>query len=354
MTVIMFILFFMCGAGLKFAGETRFHEDYLSPSKTTAIKGIFVIFVFFRHFKTYLTLTGPYHEMFLWLDGHLGQLIVTLFLFYSGYGVMEAIKKKGLPYVKQLPVPRALKVLLHFDLAVVLFLILNWVMGRTVSLQDFLLSLVCWNSIGNSNWYIFAVVAVYLLTFVAFYIVRGHHYWAAALTTILCGLLVLVLIPYRPPYYYNTILCYPLGLWFSLLRSPIEKVVMKNDILWFSTLTILFLGYFCMYVRSSKGLGYYTLWAILFALIVVCVTMKVRFDNGFLQFLGSHVFSLYILQRLPMWYLAQHFSCDLHPYTYFIASFLITVILALAFDWLTAKLDRILFPAQRFAGAKDK
>ena len=79
----------------------------------------------------------------------------------------------------------------------------------------------------------------------------------------------------------------------------------------------------------------------MFVMAAVLITMKLQFNNGFLQFLGTHLFSLYILQRLPMRILKEVFSYNSHPYVYFILSFSATVILALIFDFAMKKVDRI-------------
>ena len=43
----------------------------------------------------------------------MGQLVVVMFLFYSGYGIGESYKKKGVNYVQQMPVHRILTTLLN-------------------------------------------------------------------------------------------------------------------------------------------------------------------------------------------------------------------------------------------------
>lgn len=40
-----------------------------------------------------------------------GQLIVVMFLFYSGYGVMESVRSKGTAYIKSIPFKRVLSTL---------------------------------------------------------------------------------------------------------------------------------------------------------------------------------------------------------------------------------------------------
>lgn len=78
--------------------------DYLSKNKTDTIKGIFIIIVFTNHIKEYYVkagtdLTAWYDNAFFLPAKAFGQLMVVMFLFYSGYGVAESIKKKGEAYI---------------------------------------------------------------------------------------------------------------------------------------------------------------------------------------------------------------------------------------------------------------
>ena len=64
-------------------------------------------------------------------------------------------------------------------------------------------------------------------------------------------------------------------------------------------------------------------------------TAKLVPDNPFLKFLGKHVFSIYILQRIPMMILAERGNIAAHPYSYFIITFAVTIVAALLFDEIT-------------------
>lgn len=301
----MIVLLFMFVMNAQFAESDQFFDDYCSARKTNSIKGVFVMMVFVSHFRGYVTLTDS-DSIAIQVVSFLGQQMVAPFLFYSGFGVMESIKRKGLPYVKQLPMHRALRTLLHFDVAVVLFLLMRIVLQDSTALRTFLLALVCWTSIGNSNWYIFAMVSLYIITAVSFLIFRKNHYLAAICLTVLSIALILLLTPYRPDYCYNTILCYVAGAWYSLFRKYVEKIVMRNDIVYCLTLVVIFVVWQWVGIRAKWNEWAYQLKAVLFAVLLVGISMKIRLDNAFLRFLGNHTFSIYMLQRLPMSFLSRN------------------------------------------------
>lgn len=342
MSAIIIVLLFVCAQGMKIASPEEFQKDYIIPSRTNCIKGFFVLMVFISHFRSYVTLT-PADNIAVTIVAYLGQLMVAPFLFYSGYGVMESIKRKGLSYVKSIPVHRALKTLLHFDIAVLLFLIVRSALGVKYSLQHILLAFTTWTSLGNSNWYILVIISSYLISAVSSFVFKRNHYLAAVSVTLLSILLSHTLSLYQPDYWYNTILCYSLGVWYSILREKMEKIVMQNDILYCAAMAFAFMAYHWLSGRTGKSTWIYQIYALFFVILVVGVAMKISYCNAFLDFLGSHIFSIYILQRIPMMILNWKGIYKNDNASFFLLSFVLTCILALAYDFCMNKLDGLIF-----------
>lgn len=147
-----------------------FNYDYCSREQTTSIKGIFVILVFLSHFSSYVTWTGnKLDEMFLILNSRIGQLMVVMFLFYSGFGIYRKIMENE-GYIKGFLKKRFLPVWSQFAICVGLFLVMDLAIGRlsSYSIGHVLLAFTGWTSIGNSNWFMFDTFALYLLVFFTF------------------------------------------------------------------------------------------------------------------------------------------------------------------------------------------
>lgn len=119
--------------------------------------------------------------------------MVAPFLFYSGYGVMESIKRKGTAYVVGIPKKRVLRALFNFDCAVVLYLVLGLVLGSSFTFKQVALSHIGWDSLGNSNWYIFTVLVLYVLTYIAFVILptKSPYISVTVLGILVCGIIYL-------------------------------------------------------------------------------------------------------------------------------------------------------------------
>lgn len=342
MSIILTLFFIIFLYGAKIAPKGKFFSDYMSLESSNSIKGIFVIFVFFRHYAQYVTLDSSWDKIFVVINILLGQMIVVAFLFYSGYGLMKSIQSKGMDYLKSIPLQRALRVWLHYAIAVCLFLIAQLSMGRHITLKKFLGTLVCWDAIGNSTWYILAVVIAYLLTYISFRFCMENHRLAAAILTILTVVTICVLIPVRPGRYYNTLLVFPLGVWWAIGQEKIDGFLEKK---WSYSLSLILCMLVTVITNSMRNhnVWIYEIAAISFACVGILITKKLSLNNRFIQYAGNHVFSIYILQRLPMLILSKLTAMEESPYAFFIVTFVITIIISYIFDWLIAKLDDVIF-----------
>lgn len=319
----------VCLYGVKFCGKS-FNDGYISRAGTEPVKGIFVIMILFSHFlNSYSSFGGTdlYVRKFI---SFFGQLMVTMFLFYSGYGIMESVKKKGGNYVINLPVQRILKLLADFDIAVIIYVVLGLISGSRYSWQKIILSLVGWDSVGNSNWYIFAILCLYAASFLAFLVCKDRYCAGAAAVTVLCAFYMFVLRNFKEPHWYNTAVCYVLGVWYSVFRTRIEKIVMKNNLTWALSLVVC-CGLFAVCHHFKNNFAAYELHAVFFVLAAVAATMKIKIGNPVLAKAGSLVFGVYILQRIPMKLLALFGILENHMYVSFAVTAAVTVLLAMGY-----------------------
>lgn len=349
MLFIMIILLLIIAKSSNAAPVGEFKTDYLSKDKTISIKGIFVILIIISHFSQYVTLSGVYDQPYIVLKNHLNQMVVAMFWFYSGFGIMESIKNKGYNYVKTIPTKRFFTILLNFDIAVALFVILGWSLGKTYDLQTILWSLVGWKTVGNSNWYIFVTLVLYLLIFVSFFVVKwldcngGRLIGCILLTALTIAFVYSQMLMGRPGYTYNTAILLPLGCWYSLFKPQIERIVMKNDYFYSFFCVVNLLVYLFFYSKRWESIYSYSIWAISFVFMILLFTMKISINGNILNWFGNHVFSVYILQRIPMIFFDYLGISDSKKYVFFILSFICTVFLAMVYDNLTGKLINKIF-----------
>lgn len=353
MIIFLIIFLWLCiwQAGHKKEG---LYKDFLSIEKTNAIKGIFIVVVFINHIKEYyiglgVDLSRWYDNAFFLPAKVLGQLMVVMFLFYSGYGVYESIKKKGDEYVRAIPYKRVFGTLVNFDIAVIIFSLIGLLIGKGLDLRTFGLSLIAWKDMGNSNWYVFCIIACYLFTYISHRIFRGKREGVLSLIAMIV-LYVILMSFFKGTWWYNTIFAYGAGAMFSMYKDFLLKKINRSYVRWFLlngfgfiTMLSLYIFFYSRFKTTMEFAGalVFNLMSVFFAFSIVLITMKVSLYNPCLEWLGAHLFPIYIYQRLPMMILSTLYSGIIvidYPYFFLILCMMMTGLIAYGFRFFNVKI----------------
>ena len=295
MILLLVLLAIVCLWRIQISG---YHADYLSKESTTAIKGIFAALIFCSHIRGYITLSPAWwNTSYNTILDHLGQLTVVLFFFYSGYGIWESQKRKG-DYGKTFFKRRFLKILLHFDIAVLIFIVVQLLIPIHYSVRQYALCWVGWASVGNSNWFIFDILALYLIAQVALWV---QNRWGQGGIPLTLGATVALWIALRfagkPAWWMDTILAFPLGMVVSSYKKELDGILSKPTVPYLMTGVFLML---LLLAHKFTGNDIYGLTACLFCCFVTLAASLVTLGNPVLAWLGKNAFTIYIIQRLPM------------------------------------------------------
>jgi hypothetical protein len=330
----------------KFSGKGFFTEESFSKDVTNSVKGIFIWLVFLRHFSDYFRSDSTIDLLGVIFSSILGQMIVACFLFYSGFGVFESFKKKGLEYAKTMPKNRILKTLVHFDIALMLFLIIQVIFGGKLSFSRIIFSLIGWESLGNSNWYIFVILLLYLVTCLSFICAKENINKAGITVTFSSLMIILFLYFTRPTYWYDTVLCYALGAWISIFKEKFLRFITKKNSLWIivtATSIVIFsllrIGDFLINTKLNYIIKLFT--APVFCLVIIILLTKFKISNKILVFSGENLFGIYMLQRIPMILFKAFGLAKFNLYIYFIVCLVSTIALSIVFRYLTSKIDSV-------------
>lgn len=304
MTIVLFIFIIYCLITAKYKNpfNNEIFSDNLTKDHTECINGIFVFLVFLSHFHWEIEKFFAIDIIYNKIQAILGQCIVCSFLFYSGYGVYEGMKKDRRNYTKKLVIVKFPKLLLRFDFCVLLYAITQLCLGNTVSIKDFILSLFKISNMGNSNWYISYILLLYLITWLAFSVFKDDKKSIIFITVSMLLYVILFWSFYRRgSHYYFTSFVYPLGMLWSMKRKKIEQIISSRFV-------FIFLGCFIFYcsawICNAKFLPpenmFYNIVSTLFTIVLVLITYKIQLNNKILSILGNNVFEVYIIQHLPM------------------------------------------------------
>jgi hypothetical protein len=259
---------------------------------TNSIKGIFVWIIIFSHKSTY----GNFKSyMYYKILANLRQKVVSMFLFYSGFGILESYKKKGINYAKTLPI-KALIIFIKSQLIILIYLFVNiFIFKYKITLKQYFLAIIFKSSLGNSNWFAFTIIIFYLYAYLSFRFLNDKIIFGLIIISFLCYLHCI------PNHFFpiDTVLCFVFGFYYSFIYEYSDKIIMKNDLYYFGCTSIVIFFYYKTFM--SNNFINISLKNSFFAIIIVLISMKVKFNNDFLKFLNSHSYSIYLLQRLVMW-----------------------------------------------------
>ena len=330
----LFIAVFLIGARFFIKG---INPDYISHRQTQCINGFFVLLVFIQHYKSYVKIE-QFDMVYDAIGRWNGQLIVVPFLFFSGYGIMLSITKKGTAYVNSIMTKRFPKIWVHFAIAVSLFVITNAIMGKSYDPWVIFFSFFGWEGIGNSNWYIFDTLVLYILTFFSFRFVGKNYKSGLYIMGLLTLAFIVTMSFFKQPYWYNTAISYFIGMFFAVIEPHFRKWISASHMnyLIFATVGIIAIVFSSM---DKNKMTAYEVFVLAGIVLLLAISLKVKFGNPILSFLGKNVFEIYILQRIPMIVFR-----DIIPdkYVYFIVCFAATIPLALLFRFVEKGADWII------------
>ena len=325
----MLILFLVCLWKIKFHFSKEGFSNYLEKDKTESIKGLFILIVFLSHFNKYTEYSWTPNVYAFKIIGLIGQAMVVPFLVYSGYGVMQSIKRKGLTYVKGMPKNRILKVLLIFEFVNVFKILLELILNGSLTLDYIILSTLSW-----FDWYILAIILLYIFTYVAYLIFKDKNNWTPFVLTIII-LTIAYIVTFSlldtSRFYYDTVMCYSVGILWSIYKDKLDKIFAKNIVFYLTSITLAILLVVFKFILPQSDIvviiGY-----CLLAVILLLFTKKVQINNGILNWCGRHLFDIYLVHRLPMDIFHALKLNLVNNYLYFGLSFIVTLILVVVLD----------------------
>ena len=343
MTLIFFIAFIIFIIGLRVQKDGLISE-YASVKNTQPIKGIFILIVLLSHARQYADFPYQTDLMVIRFFNLLGQLMVAPFLFYSGYGIYESIKRKSTAYINSFPSNRIGKTFFDFSVSVLLFLLLGPFIGRSFKPMQVLLAFTGWTSVGNSNWYMFAVFCLYFIAYISFKIFDcKKNVLSLCAMSALSLVYVYILSQVQPSRFSNTALCFAAGMWYSFLKDYIDQFLRNHVFVYYVLSVIMILLFVYSYPFKDYRILMHNGVSILFCLCIVLISMKIYINSPVLDWFGKHLFWVYILQRIPMNILKAFGIPQAHPYVFIFIAVPVTMIMAHYMNILMAKAKKLIW-----------
>ena len=303
-----------------------YNNHYLSKTNTTQIRGILIVIIILHHFAQSMTNVGlmfPFRSV--------GYLAVGMFFFYSGYGLMIS-KQNNSTYMDNFIQKRLSKVYYPFILINAITLVIYYyVLSINFSIQEILMYTIGFKLIDPITWYVILILFFYVIFYLCF---KKFNNAKGIKLLFIISLLYWVICRYLEisTYWYNTSLCFSIGVFYSLYGVSLFSKIKQNYFI-FSFMSILvFIITFALnvfYDVYGINIVIETMSSLAFILVTLNLSIKVNLSSPLLLYVGDFSYYMYLIHmkihRLTFDYF--NLDCSYSFYIYFslvvIASFLI-------------------------------
>lgn len=299
-------------------GKGEYNENILDKQYTDCIKGITIIVIVIHHLSQRISNPG-----LIYFFSDTGYLCVSLFFFYSGYGLIVS-KIKNPDYLKLFWHKRLFRVMIPFVLVNIVCLILyHLVLGKIFSITDVIFNIIGISLFDSVMWYVICVVIFYGMFYIAFKLFDENK----ALVAIFVFSVIYILICYKFKmgiWWFDTALCFPLGIASGKYKNKLLKILRSkyHYILLISLLGLIVFHYKKVHIWNNM------LTSIFFLILVMSILCKVSIKNKILQTMGNVSFEIYLLHIKIYTIYTNYF--DIKYGINFIIYFVLSIVTAIA------------------------
>lgn len=249
-----------------------------------------------------------------------GYLMVAVFLFFSGYGLYKSVQTKE-NYLRGFFGKRLTRLVLVYIISLFFFTYMYMNVGINPDIQG-PFTLFGARTLNPYGWFFYAIILCYVLFYHAFKRIRSE---TGAMIAVTVGIVLYMLFCnyfLYADFWYNTILIFPFGLFFAKTEEKIVRLFQKRyGICLAAAAAIALLLFACgehiaKLLRNTDFLFGYMAGQMMLALIrngagaafvltMLLVARKVKFENGFLRYLGSVTLEFYLLHGIFVQYFAS-------------------------------------------------
>ncbi len=277
-----------------------------SKTLTTTLKGFFAICVLLHHLGQTSNLTGYFGIC----NDNLGGIAVGVFFMLSAFGIGLSYKKSPDKYPKRLLL---IKLPLLYLVQVIINLIYYLIFVPSLNFTQTLLSIFNLDiffgldRLNGYSWFITTILFVYGLIAITMLISQKVKYKKLFIvivpSIILLGAsLFLILCPIIDPLYVRSLMCFALGLWYSLYFDQINNWLAHKKVFLISMITISTLTL----IASLLPLLNFTITeyflSVMVCLLIILLAQKLELSSKTYTFLGEISLEIYLFQHLAIDY----------------------------------------------------
>ena len=308
------------------AGELDESEVYgawqknpLGLKQSKALLGFFAVLIVMHHLVQ--TIGADNASIFKVLE-NFGVCLVGAFFFYSGYGLMKSTMEKD-GYLKGFFKKRFPTILIPFYLCTFVFLIVDVCMKKQYSIAQWAGYLTGWILRNTHMWYIVEIAILYLVFYLCMRFIKNRKLAVLCMFLFLCVLVITSLLLchgeywFQGEWWYNSTLIFFFGIVVAMKESAFLDFCKKYYVLLCSICLAGFFGFTYLNGYMLANFGYWTETAtnpgyidkfltlgpqltmtFFFVCLLILISLKCRFENRVLDFLGKISLELYLIHNL--------------------------------------------------------
>ena len=292
--------------------------DYLSKEKSTALKGIFAIFVLIHHLYQY---SGLFRQTSLGtLLQAMGTFSVAVFFFLSGYGLMASYKRDGRKYINEFVYKRILSFYCILLFVAVLYFILSLCLGESFGWR------IIWKTFTGeiivNGWYLQAQLVFYILFWLVFLALKKQSNAQKLIIMLIVQVAYMILVyPFLGATWVQSALVFVLGMIWCEYKEKIVRLF-NTAKKWIITSGIVF-SLFCIFflIDFYISMTVISLFAriisiICFVIFVNLLIVKIPITNIVTKFLGEISLEIYVFQGVFLLLFRSDLIFIQNPYLY--------------------------------------
>lgn len=278
---LLFAVFFLL---FLYKIEFGVSDEFMSKDYTTYLREICALAIMLRHIR--ITGFAPLNVF-----DYLGNPIVGIFFFLSGYGMLTRIKQTGIDnYMNGFILKRCVPLFVEY----IFVWIFNFVCMFLVSGNfDFLKEIITPHS-----WFIIMIEVLYIVFYIGYKLFKDNLKGLIIFVTIFELALIIVLSAFgADEFWYLSLLCFSGGMIYSVVNLNKKRTLPL--IFGFGALAVVATG--AEYVLSDKP-KIIVLWALIYnvsvlalAIVALSVGRYVRFKNPVFELCGKMSLEIYLL-----------------------------------------------------------
>ncbi len=282
------------------------NEGFLDKDSSNVIKGFFILLIVFSHILNSFPYNGAFASLLSGFRGILGQLLVSMFFFISGYGITLSVEKKGDVYAKSIGTNRLLRIIIYSIFSLIPFYIYSLCLEREVSFADFSLAIIGLKSLGNSSWFLFAILFCYFVSTVVFLFNYKNLFLPIIIITLgVFGYIIVMFLIGEPSWTWDTIISFPIGMFICYFRDFINSLLGRKTICYsimgLSVLIVTLLQYLSIrFTEYFPEIVEMWLANFFFCLFFVSLTKVFVLKSVLLGYLGKISFAIFYMHQIVL------------------------------------------------------